>query len=122
MVSAAPGTERVVLRKPDQLDGSVSPATPGEILEEEFLKPMVLSKYRSAEDIGVLVQLIGDIVGISVAGACWSSPAYSVVLSHGNGHAVPIIDLYESLKDAGVIARFAMMKRIFCQKLQNIYN
>jgi hypothetical protein len=113
MVSAAPGTERVVLRKPDQLDGSVSPATPGEILEEEFLKPMGLSKYRSAEDIGVLVQLIGDIVGISVAGACWSSPAYSVVLSHGNGHAVPIIDLYESLKDAGVIARFAMMKRRF---------
>ena len=73
--------ERVVLRKPDQLDGSVSPATPGEILEEEFLKPMGLSKYRLAEAIGLPIQRIGDILGTGVAGACQSSPAYSLVLA-----------------------------------------
>ena len=27
--------------------------TPGEILEEDFLKPMGLSQYRLAKDIGV---------------------------------------------------------------------
>jgi antitoxin HigA-1 len=40
----------------------VAPVTPGEMLEEEFLKPMGLSKYRLAKDIGVPAQRIGDIV------------------------------------------------------------
>ena len=40
----------------------VAPVTPGEILEEEFLKPLGLSKYRLAKDIGVPAQRIGDIV------------------------------------------------------------
>jgi addiction module HigA family antidote len=41
---------------------TVAPVTPGEMLEEEFLKPMGLSKYRLAKDIGVPAQRIGDIV------------------------------------------------------------
>ena len=40
----------------------VAPVTPGEMLEEEFLKPLGLSKYRLARDIGVPAQRIGDIV------------------------------------------------------------
>ena len=40
----------------------VAPVTPGEMLEEEFLKPLGLSKYRLAKDIGVPAQRIGDIV------------------------------------------------------------
>jgi addiction module HigA family antidote len=40
----------------------VRPVSPGEMLEEEFLKPMGLSKYRLAKDIGVPPQRIGDIV------------------------------------------------------------
>lgn len=40
----------------------VAPVSPGEMLEEEFLKPMGLSKYRLAKDIGVPAQRIGDIV------------------------------------------------------------
>jgi addiction module HigA family antidote len=32
------------------------------MLEEEFLKPLGLSKYRLAKDIGVPAQRIGDIV------------------------------------------------------------
>jgi addiction module HigA family antidote len=40
----------------------VSPVSPGEMLEEEFLKPLGLSKYRLAKDIGVPAQRIGDIV------------------------------------------------------------
>lgn len=36
--------------------------TPGEMLDEEFLKPLGLTKYRLAKDIGVPAQRIGDIV------------------------------------------------------------
>ena len=32
------------------------------MLEAEFLKPLVLTKYRLAEDIGVRAQRIGEIV------------------------------------------------------------
>lgn len=41
---------------------AVLPVTPGEMLEEEFLKPLKLTKYRLAKDIGVPPQRIGDIV------------------------------------------------------------
>ena len=40
----------------------VAPVTPGEMLEEEFLKPLGLSKYRLAKEIGVPAQRNGDIV------------------------------------------------------------
>jgi antitoxin HigA-1 len=36
--------------------------TPGEILEEDFLKPMKLSQYRLAKDIGVPARRINEIV------------------------------------------------------------
>lgn len=38
------------------------PVTPGEILSEEFLKPMGISKYRLAKEIDVPAQRIGAIV------------------------------------------------------------
>ena len=38
------------------------PITPGEILMEDFLKPMGLSQYRLAKEIGVPPQRIGEIV------------------------------------------------------------
>jgi len=38
------------------------PITPGEILLEEFLKPMGISQYRLAKEIGVPAQRIGEIV------------------------------------------------------------
>ena len=41
---------------------TVRPVSPGEMLDEEFLKPLGLSKYRLAKDIGVPPQRIGDIV------------------------------------------------------------
>jgi antitoxin HigA-1 len=40
----------------------LKPITPGEILMEEFLKPMGLSRYRLAKEIGVPPQRIGEIV------------------------------------------------------------
>lgn len=40
----------------------LQPVTPGELLSEEFLKPMGLSKYRLAKEIGVPAQRIGEIV------------------------------------------------------------
>ena len=36
--------------------------TPGEILEEDFLKPMGLSQYRVAKDISVPARRINEIV------------------------------------------------------------
>lgn len=38
------------------------PVTPGEILLEEFLKPMDISQYRLAKEIGVPAQRIGEII------------------------------------------------------------
>ena len=38
------------------------PVTPGELLLEEFLKPMGISQYRLAKEIGVPPQRIGEIV------------------------------------------------------------
>ena len=40
----------------------IKPVSPGEMLEEEFLKPLGLTKYRLAKSIGVPPQRIGDIV------------------------------------------------------------
>jgi addiction module HigA family antidote len=41
---------------------SLKPITPGELLLEEFLEPMKLSKYRLAKEIHVPAQRIGEIV------------------------------------------------------------
>jgi len=38
------------------------PITPGEILLEDFLKPLGISQYRLAKEIGVPAQRIGEIV------------------------------------------------------------
>lgn len=38
------------------------PIHPGEILFEEFLQPMGITRYRLAKEIGVPAQRIGDIV------------------------------------------------------------
>ncbi len=40
----------------------LDPVTPGELLREEFLEPMGISKYRLAKEIGVPAQRIGEIV------------------------------------------------------------
>lgn len=40
----------------------LKPVTPGELLREEFLKPMGLTRYRVAKEIGVSAQRIGEIV------------------------------------------------------------
>lgn len=40
----------------------LAPVSPGEMLDEEFLKPLGLTKYRLAKDIGVPPQRIGEIV------------------------------------------------------------
>ena len=40
----------------------LAPVSPGEMLLEEFLKPMELSQYRPAKEIGVSQRRIGEIV------------------------------------------------------------
>jgi len=40
----------------------LKPVTPGELLREELLKPMGLSQYRLAKEIGAPAQRIGQIV------------------------------------------------------------
>lgn len=41
---------------------TVPPVTPGELLLEEFLRPMGITQYRLAKEIGVPAQRIGEIV------------------------------------------------------------
>lgn len=40
----------------------LDPVTPGELLSEEFLRPMGISQYRLAKEIGVPPQRISEIV------------------------------------------------------------
>jgi antitoxin HigA-1 len=40
----------------------LSPVSPGEMLLEEFLKPMALTQYRLAKEIGVSQRRIGEII------------------------------------------------------------
>src|SRR3954451_6986697 len=40
----------------------LKPVTPGELLTEEVLNPLGITKYRLAKEIGVPAQRIGDIV------------------------------------------------------------
>jgi antitoxin HigA-1 len=40
----------------------LDPVTPGELLNEEFLKPMGISQYRLAKEIGVPPQRISEII------------------------------------------------------------
>lgn len=40
----------------------LKPVTPGELLFEEFLLPLGVTKYRLAKEIGVPAQRIGEIV------------------------------------------------------------
>ena len=40
----------------------LKPVTPGELLLEEFLKPLKISQYRLAKETGVPAQRIGEIV------------------------------------------------------------
>jgi addiction module HigA family antidote len=40
----------------------LEPVTPGELLLEEFLLPMGITRYRLAREIGVPAQRIGEIV------------------------------------------------------------
>ncbi len=44
------------------LTEKLAPVSPGELLWEEFMSPMALTRYRVAKEIGVPPQRIGDIV------------------------------------------------------------
>ena len=44
------------------MSSTLSPVTPGELLMEEFLRPMGISRHRLAKEIGVPAQRIADIV------------------------------------------------------------
>ena len=44
------------------MDLKLPPIHPGEILLEEFLKPMAISQYRLAKDISVPARRINEIV------------------------------------------------------------
>ena len=40
----------------------ITPISPGEMLEEEFLKPLGLTMHRLAEDVGVSPQRMCDVI------------------------------------------------------------
>jgi addiction module HigA family antidote len=50
------------MREKNMMDETLSPIHPGEILLEDFMKPLGLSQYRLAHDIGVTPIRISQIV------------------------------------------------------------
>jgi hypothetical protein len=56
--------------------------TPGEILLEEFLKPMGITQYRLAKEIGVPQRRIGQIVAGKRAITADTRPAPVALLRH----------------------------------------
>lgn len=44
------------------LNKKINPIHPGEILQEEFLKPLALTQYRLAKDVSVPARRINEIV------------------------------------------------------------
>ncbi|HEX6565620.1 MAG TPA: HigA family addiction module antitoxin [Chthoniobacterales bacterium] len=44
------------------MDNRLNPVHPGEVLEEEFLKPLGITKYRLAQALHVSATRIGEIV------------------------------------------------------------
>lgn len=44
------------------MEERVAPVMPGELLKEEFLTPMGISRYRLAKETGIPAQRIGQIV------------------------------------------------------------
>ena len=52
----------ITIRREIMSDKKIAPIHPGEILFEEFLKPMGLSQYRIAVDINVPPRRINEIV------------------------------------------------------------
>jgi antitoxin HigA-1 len=45
-----------------KMSKTIEAVSPGEMLEEEFLKPLGMTKYRLAKNIDVPAQRIGDII------------------------------------------------------------
>jgi addiction module HigA family antidote len=54
----------IIIRKEYSImkDPALNPVHPGEILSEEFLKPLELSQYRLAKEIGVPPRRINEII------------------------------------------------------------
>jgi len=50
------------MTSPDGEVRYIDPVSPGELLMEEFLKPMKITKYRLAKEIDVPAQRLGEIV------------------------------------------------------------
>jgi antitoxin HigA-1 len=44
------------------MSNKLQPVSPGEMLAEEFLRPLAMSNYRLAKEIGVPAQRIGEIL------------------------------------------------------------
>ena len=68
------------------MTAGLEPVTPGEILLEEFMKPMGISQNKLARDIDVPIARINDIVhgrrGITADTAMRLDPVDRVVRSH----------------------------------------
>lgn len=58
MIITEKGEAKIVMSRASK----IAPVTPGELLNEEFLLPLGITRYRVAKEIGVPAQRIGDIV------------------------------------------------------------
>ena len=82
-----------------------APVTPGALLSEEFLKPMKITQYRLAKEIGVSQRRIGEIV----AGARAITPDTGLRLSRffamSDGFWIGLQADYDREKTRAVLAK-----------------
>jgi len=88
----------------------LKPAAPGELLLEEFLKPMGVSQYRLAKDIGVPAQRIGEIVASKRAVAADTDLRLCRYLGLSNGYWLRAQAAHDTEVSEGVLR--SMLTRI----------
>ena len=52
----------IIIRRENMKSKKIQPVHPGEVLLEEFLKPMGISQYRLAKDISVPARRVNEII------------------------------------------------------------
>lgn len=78
---------------------------PGEILLEEFLKPMGLTQYRLAKEIGVSQRRIGEIVGGARAVTADTGLRLSRFFGMSDGFWIGLQTDYDAAKAKDALAR-----------------
>jgi addiction module HigA family antidote len=104
----------------------IPPLHPGEVLLEEFLKPMNISQNRLALDLGVPPRRINEIVlgkrGISADTALRLARYFNMPAQFWLGLQMDDdLDVEEVDRQSGLIEKYACMQRLLGMSLRNAW-